>query len=403
MNRMLKALHVAKEQETVSGFVQIVFVAVVVAGTLGITALLKQTADTGPAVSGAPEQLVVDVLQPAPEAHTALRQLTGQVESRADVAISPQVTGRVIAVHDRLIPGGELAAGEVLFALDPTDYEIALERSRADVASAEAELEQAEADADNFIKDWRRVYPDREPPALVAKEPQIRAIRARLAAARASVRLAETNLERTRITAKNRIRIIESTIELDQLVVPGGQYGSFYVKDALRIRASAESSIVADLGLAPGKTVGVRTDGPSERQFEAAISSIGAALDDRTRLLPLIIEVPEDVDLAPGVFVMVSVRGDETDGVFKLPASAMASRTSVWRVASGRLEEVEVGIVDTADNFVVVRAFNTKDGIVISQVPTSFVERPVKIRNTVENRERAAALRDVTTLMGAGL
>lgn len=383
MNRALKAIHVSRKSDTVSGYLQILFVVLVVGGTIGLTALLKITADSGPALSPTPEQVVVDVTIPTPGTHTAVRSLTGQVEARANVAISPEVTGRVVAMHENLVPGGVIRAGETLFSLDPTDYDIALERSRADVAAAAADLEQARADADNFIKDWQRVYPDRPAPALVAKEPQIRAIEARLAAARANVRQAEVNLARTQVIAKSDIRIIESTIEQALLVGPNGQYGSYYVVDALRIRASAETSIIERLGLATGTNASVRIDG-SDTALPAQITSIGGALDERTRLRPVILSVPDVEGLTPGVFVTVDVSGAPETGVYRLPAAAMATRTSVWRVAGDQLENQPVDIVDTRDDYVVVRSFDVKDGIVVSQVPTSFVDRPAKIRNTLE-------------------
>ena len=391
MNRMLKALHVSKKSETAAGFVQILFVALVVGGTLGITAFLKLTANNGPTLSSAPEQIVVDVLKPSASTHTAARSLTGQVETRSNVAISPQVTGRVVSLHPDLIPGGTIKAGEILFSIDPTDYEIALKRSRSEVAGATADLTQAKADASNFIKDWERVYPDRPAPALVAKEPQIKAIEARLAAAEASVLQAQTNLARTRITADSTIRIIESSVEVGQLLSPSGQYGSFYVADGLRIRASAQFEVIDDLGLTIGKSVEIVTIAKSGGKTDVArhsssIISIGAALDQRTQLQPLIIAAPAELDLTPGTFVTVRVSGRENADVFTLPASAMATRTSVWRVSDSKLEEIDVSIVDVTEEKVIVRSFGVKDGIVISQVPTSFVERPVKIRDVHDGR-----------------
>lgn len=394
MNRMLKALHVSKKSETAAGAVQILFVLLVVGGTIGITGLLKLTASSGPALSSAPEQIVVDILMPTTTTHTAARLLTGQVEARANVVISPQVTGRVVSLHPNLIPGGTIKAGEVLFSVEPTDYEIALKRSRSEVAGAQADLTQAKADASNFIKDWQRVYPDRPAPALVAKEPQIKAIEARLAAAEASVEQAQTNLARTKVTADSAIRIIESSVEVGQLVAPSGQYGSYYVVDALRIRASTQYSVIRDLGLGAGSRAAIiksyQNGGPdsnnstdSNNSYPATILSIGAALDDRTQLQPLIISVPANHNLTPGTFVTVRVSGSQNIGVFALPAAAMATRSTVWRVSDGKLEETPVSIVDITEDQVIVRSFDAGDGIVISQVPTSFVKRPVKIREVV--------------------
>lgn len=392
MNRVLKALHVSKKSETATGFIQILFVIIVVGGTIGMTGLLKLTANTGPTLSSAPEQIVVDVLKPAVAVYTATRALTGQVESRANVLISPEVTGRVISMHRDLIPGGTIEAGEVLFSIEATDYEIALKRSRSEVAGADADLTQAKADASNFIKDWQRVYPDRPAPALVAKEPQIKAIEARLAAAEASVLQAETNLARTRVTADSTIRIIDSRIEIGQLLSPAGQYGSYFVADGLRVRASAQAALIQDLGLTVGSSVEIIAntrsgDTTGAARHASTIVSVGAALDERTQLQPLIIAAPAALNLTPGTFVNVSVSGGENADVFTLPASAMATRTSVWRVGGGKLEEVDVSIIDLTEETVIVHSFDVKDGIVISQVPTSFVKRPVKIRDV---RDEAA-------------
>lgn len=385
MNRMLKALHVSKKAETATGLIQILFVLVVVGGTIAVTFFLELTASSGPKLSAAPEQLVVDVLRPTASAYTATRMLTGQVESRANVAISPEVTGRVTGLHPNLVPGGTIEAGEVLFTIEPTDYEIALKRSRSEVAAATADLTQAQADASNFIKDWQRVYPDKPAPALVAKEPQIKAIEARLAAAEASVQQAETNLARTRITADSTIRVIDSSIEVGQLVAPAGQYGSYFVASGLRIRASAQAAIVQGLNLRVGAPVEImHGNSQSETQHASTIVSVGAALDERTQLQPLIIAVPDALNLTPGTFVTVKVTGSENADVFALPASAMATRTSVWRVRDNKLEELEVSIVDVTEETVIVRRFDVASGIVVSQVPTSFVKRPVKIRDIVQ-------------------
>ncbi len=395
MNRMLKALHVSKKSETAAGMVQILFVILVVGGTIGVTTLLKLTASSGPALSSAPEQIVVDVLMPTTSTHTAARSLTGQVESRANVAISPQVTGRVVSLHPNLIPGGTIEAGEILFSVEPTDYEIALKRSRSEVAGAAADLTQAKADASNFIKDWQRVYPDRPAPSLVAKEPQIKAIEARLAAAEAAVEQAQTNLARTKVTTGSTVRIIESSVEVGQLLSPSGQYGSYYVADGLRIRASTQYGIIRDLGLKAGSNVEIIKNNQSSNNggngpYPAKIISVGAALDDRTQLQPLIISVPANHNLTPGTFVTVRVSGGENIGVFALPAAAMATRTSVWRVSDGKLEETTVNIIDVTEDQVIVRSFDAKGGIVVSQVPTSFVKRPVKIRDVISASEGPA-------------
>lgn len=386
MNRVFKNLGTAKSKETAAGFLQIIFVLIVVGGMLAVTALLNFNADKGPALSATAEQLIVDVLLPSLTSHKASQTSSGVVEARANVTISPEVNGRVVSVHPNLLPGGRIAAGEVLFSLDETDYEIALERAAAEVASAEADLTQALADADNFIKDWQRVYPDQPAPALVAKEPQIAAIKARVAAAKANVRQAKTNLDRTKVTAKNAIRIVDSSIEEGQFVVAGGQFGTYYIPESLRIRTTIEPHFIDQLHITANKPVSVTVSDRTSPPFTSTVTSIGASLDPQTRLQPLMLDLPVE-NLAPGTFVSVQIEGDEVDDVFQLPSTALSTRTSVWRVSEGKLENVPVKIIDLTNNTVIVKRFDVKDGIVISQVPTSFATRPVKIR-TIHNNPR---------------
>ena len=367
-------------RETAKGLMQIIFVTVVVLGTIGITILLKATAPTGPTLSGAASNLVVDVVKPSIIRYAASHDVTGEVESRATVLLTPEVSGRVMQVSNRLQPGATISMGELLFAIDPSDYEIAVERARADVASTTAELTQANADADNLVRDWGRVYPDQPAPDLVARKPQRDAIRARLEAAKAGLKQAELNLKRTKVLAPADIRVVESAVEIGQLVSPGGSYGSFFVADNLRIRASAEAPAVARLQINPGSAVHVQKQGEGNTWREARVISVGASLENRTRLLPLFIETPEDVAMQPGLFVSVKLTGSPIDNVMRLPAAAMATRTSIWRVSGGRLEEAAVTVHDTSGDHVIVSAVDAKDGIVVSQVPTSFVSRPVKIR-----------------------
>lgn len=392
MNEIVEAMRRDAKGETAKGLIQIVLVAIVVLGTIGITFLLKVGAPSGPALSGAASSLVVDVIKPTPTQHIAQRSVTGEIEARANVILTSQVGGRVAYVSPRLMPGMNIPEGDKLFAIDASDYKIAVERARADVASATADLTQADADAENLIRDWQRVYPDEPAPDLVAKKPQRDALKARLEAARASLRQAELNLERTDIVAPANIRIIESSIEIGQLISPSSNNGTFYAVDSLRIRASAEAQTISQLTLDAGDVVRVQHSGQNAPAYDAQIISIGANLDNRTRLLPLFVSVPKSHEAQPGLFVSVTLNGEPIENVMRLPAAALATRTSIWRVNGEKLEEAPVEIHDITNDAVIISAIDFKDGIVVSQVPTSFVSRPVQIRNVIDfNREAGIA------------
>jgi len=383
MKRVVEAFHVAKGSEKAVGLIQVGLVIAVVVGTVAITKIIRLAGDNGPGYSATQSGLVVDVFQPTAAAHTPKLEITGEVSARASVAISPQVGGRVLSVSPKLEPGALVDAGEVLFAVEPRDYELALEQAEAQVASADSDLLQTQANADNFIRDWKRVFPDKPAPALVAKEPQVQALEARLKAAKAAAAQARLNLARTRFSVDYPARIVSSSVERGQLVAAGMSYGSLYATDSLRVTAGIAPKDLARLKLEVGDMASISDEFGAGTSFPAPITQLGGVLDARTRLQDVIIALPEGHALVPGTFATVELKGHEQDNVYTLPISALATASSVWRVKGAKLEDVPVEVVDIDNDHVYVRAFDVADGVVISEVPTSFVTRPVTIRKSI--------------------
>lgn len=68
----------------------------------------------------------------------------GEARARDEVVISPEVPGKVVAVHPRLETGEIIPAGDVLFAIDPRDYQTRLAEAKATVAQLKSALERVE-------------------------------------------------------------------------------------------------------------------------------------------------------------------------------------------------------------------------------------------------------------------
>ncbi|KVG13052.1 efflux RND transporter periplasmic adaptor subunit [Burkholderia thailandensis] len=125
-----------------------------------------------------------------------IEPLTRDGKVRADVVpIAPDVGGLVtdVRVHDNQ----KVTKGQVLLVIDPSRYLIALEHAQADLASQQAELDEA-------VREDRR---NRALPDVVATESteqgatRVEKLRAAVAQARAARDLAALNLERTRVRA----------------------------------------------------------------------------------------------------------------------------------------------------------------------------------------------------------
>ena len=81
---------------------------------------------------------------------------SGAVSSQVDVQVVPQVQGRVDWVSAVMRPGGAFLKDEVLFRIEAKDFELEVERRRAEVASARTNLQLEEAEGLAATREWGR-------------------------------------------------------------------------------------------------------------------------------------------------------------------------------------------------------------------------------------------------------
>jgi membrane fusion protein (multidrug efflux system) len=159
-------------------------------------------------------EVVVDavVLEPyQPES-----EYVGRLEARDDVAIQAKVSGYLLTRDFR--EGELIQAGEVLYTLDASEFEAALARAEADLASAVA----SQVNAQRNYKRGEELLPrgaisQSEMDELTAKKLEADA---RLESAQAQVTSAQVNLGYTTIIAPITGRIGRSLASLGDLVGP---------------------------------------------------------------------------------------------------------------------------------------------------------------------------------------
>jgi len=310
--------------------------------------------------------------------------LTGTVAARANVALTPQVSGRVMALSENVRTGARFNAGEILFEIDPHDYEIAVARAGAAVADAQSALDQLEAEAAINRVEWRREYPDREITPLAAREPQLLAARARLTSAQADLAQAQLNLERTRIQFPFDGRVIDSQIEIGQLIAAGQSYGAVYDSARLEVVAPIPPADLARLDGAQGRNARLSIT-ETGQVLDATIDREGAILDDRTRFIDLFITPGQITALRPGQFIEVDITGPHMNAVMALPEEALVGLNTVRIVRDGDINEVRVNVLDRPRSAVIVTPFDTGEGVVVTPVPESALGRPARILSAREN------------------
>lgn len=145
--------------------------------------------------AGGPPALEVGVDPVTARAIHPAAELTGRVEAIEAVQIRPRVSGHIEAV--RYVEGAQVAAGDVLFVIDPRPYRAVLARANAELARAKARLELARAEAaraEQLLEARAIARAERDVAASTAVQAQ-----AEVAAAAAAVQLAALDVELTTV------------------------------------------------------------------------------------------------------------------------------------------------------------------------------------------------------------
>src|SRR5438067_2853925 len=104
-----------------------------------------------PATPPAPR--AVRVQEAKADAAAAEQTYTGVVRARYETDLAFRVGAKITTRHVEV--GQRVAAGAVLFRLDPTDYRLAVKAAEADLTAAEAEVVQATAEYDRQLRSYR--------------------------------------------------------------------------------------------------------------------------------------------------------------------------------------------------------------------------------------------------------
>ena len=126
-----------------AGALQLVFVVAVIGSAIVLSASLKpETSPTRPKVAA--ERVPLTVVEPVPATYTSRVNLNGVVESRTVTSIIPQVSGLIVDVSPTFRTGARVDEGDVLFVIDPADYELAVDRTLAEIEVARSEVRMPE-------------------------------------------------------------------------------------------------------------------------------------------------------------------------------------------------------------------------------------------------------------------
>jgi RND family efflux transporter MFP subunit len=331
----------------------------------------------------------------------------GTVRPLREIQLVPEVSGRIIYVSPSLVDGGEFKKGDVLLRIDPVDYQLAVTLAKARVKDSESKLRIAEEEAAAAKEEWHLLNEwgsdvDKDPPALVAKEPQLAAARAKLEADRADLRKARLSLERTEIKAPFNGRISAENVDIGQYVGTAQNLATLFSTEAAQIVVPFEDESLYWFhvpgftpGSQPGAAVRVRTRfAGRESEWKGQVMRAEGKLDERSRMVGVVIRVEKPYATRPplvaGLFVAVEIQGRTLENAALIPREALREDNIVWVVAeNGQLTFRQVEIARLTTNSAILKG-GLKSGEMVVLTTLKAVTDGMQVR-VVKNPDGPAS------------
>jgi RND family efflux transporter MFP subunit len=317
---------------------------ILVGGALIMVMMVKGR--PAPAKQAAPFRgVLVETRQVQRQDHPVQITATGTVQARQESEIVPQVSGMVTELGPNLMAGGFVRAGELLFAVEPIDFQLAVDRARANLTKSELELETVRAQADIARAEWRQLHPDEEPSPLVVYLPQLKTAEAALASARAGLQQAQLDLQRTRVTAPFNGFVRSETVDLGQYLRSGNKVATLVGTDAVEVILPLPLADLAWLEVPrrsnqPGSRATLGMPAAAGQSWSGRIDRALGEVDPQGRMARVAVLVNDPyglgqtaagkLPLAVGSFVDATLQGTVLPQVVELPRQALREANTVW-------------------------------------------------------------------------
>jgi RND family efflux transporter MFP subunit len=351
---------------------------------------------------------LVEVFPARAEDFQMVVEAFGTVAPRETLKLVAQVRGQVVDLYPAFKEGSFVKKGARLIQIDPRTYSLEAKRRKVQITQTEAELKVlqqqvvnlksrvkiAESDAKLAKNEYLRLKKliarkviaqsqlDKAEQAYLASRERLQTLenqlaligpqREQLIAARDMAEVmyqqADLDLERSSIEAPFDGWVLEKAIEVGQHVNVGQHLGSIYKAGELDIEVSIPPKEFKWLPAGIGEDSSVaaevifRNTG-DQLAWQGRVARVKARMDERTRTLPVVIEVDEAAAaeksaggfrLRPGMFVTIKIKGKAVHQAYVLPRYVVYPGDVVYAFEDDKLKIKEVSILRSYKDSVIV-------------------------------------------------
>ena len=376
---------------------------------------------------------LVEVFTAKPENVQVVVEAYGTVEPKEALLLVAQVRGQIVAIDSGFVEGGFVKRSTTLIQIDPRTYQLEVDRRNVQIKQAEAEIKRleqeilnlrarikiAQSDAALAKNEYQRLKQltdrkviaqstlDKADQQFLASRERLQALENQMALtgpqkeqliaqrdmARVLFEQAELDLEHSAVLTPFDGWVLEKAVEVGQHVNVGQSLGRIYRAGELEVEVqipvkdfkwlpdydSHQAAVAADV---------VFENSGRQYTWTGRVVRIKAQMDERTRTLPVVIELDANADpeekqqglrLRPGMFVSVGIKGKQMEQVFVLPRHLVYPGDVVYTVEDRRLKFKSVKVLRTHKDSVIVSE-GLADGDLIIKTPLSAASDGMLVR-----------------------
>jgi len=352
----------------------------------------------------------------------------GTVAARTRTSLVSEVSGRVLKVSPHFVVGGTFNRGDLLLELDPTDYEVGLQRAKANLISMNAQLTFEQARAVQAEKEWGMTgRPAEEAPLLALRKPYLEEARANVLQAEAEVKQAKLKLSRASIRAPYTGMVAAKGVDIGQYVAVGAPLGETFAIDFAEVRlplTKRDLSMMNSFSTADKNShLEVILRGSIDdniKQWQAKLVRSEGVISEQNRALYVVVQVDDPYvrlksdsptarfPLFMGTFVTATIGGKTINDAFAIPRHALLEGSKVALVdAEQRLRLQAVEPIFGDDQFYYVSSgLENGDELIVSAMGLPIEgmkvspDKESSVKEAVSNKE--AVVSDIEGVVSDG-
>ncbi len=278
-------------------------------------------------------------------------EISGSLRSLSNVDIRSEVGGRLVVTNFE--EGDTVRRGQLLAEIDPVNYRLALDQSKAALAVAQAGLDRIQVAldyarrerdrAENLLRSGGITEKDHQAAVNGVKEAetQARLAEAQIGQARAAVTIGEKALNDCNIAAPSDGQVRRKYLDVGSLLTPGTPIYSLVDNLRLELECLVPSYQLA--GIRMGQRVEFTTPTWGDRSFAGTVSAINPMVESDNRSIKVLVKIANPGgDLRSGMFARGDIEVRLERNAIVIPRSALmvdpdqSDSGSVFIVVDGR-------------------------------------------------------------------